>query len=438
MPSGRRTTDSPVALYCALGFLLVLILLGGGTRVWSQALCLIGVGGFLIWKPPLRSPGKMISIAAVGLFLLAIASFFPIPGGFREIWWVEAVNGLGIHLSPTISAQPRVTAEGLAIMTAGLGWFCLLCSHRVDHRIRRRMLWLFSLGVGLLGVGIIVGSYFGWKYPFAREASTFSYFPNRNQTSSLLFLGGIIAFGLSIDALRRRRVMTIAGFLIVIVIFFALIFSLSRAGIFLFFSGCIIWLLCSLDPSRFTRNFVLATSGLILIFSVFVFFGGETLKRVSDFVSRESGSKLDFRQLIYKDTTQLILDQPVTGVGLGNFSFVFPQYRDASASSSQIIHPESDWFWLGAELGLPGVCLAAIGMLGIWRGCWTMESRRERRYRILIFAALFVFVIHSFVDVPGHRLGTFMAASFLYGLTGLKESRERPLWMAPLAWRIVA
>ena len=122
MPSGRRTTDSPVALYCALGFLFVLILLGGGTRLWSQALCLIGVGGFLIWRPPLRSPGKIISIAAVGLFLLAVASFLPIPSGFREIWWVEAVNGLGIHLPPTISSQPRVTAEGLAIMTAGLGW----------------------------------------------------------------------------------------------------------------------------------------------------------------------------------------------------------------------------------------------------------------------------------------------------------------------------
>ena len=299
------------------------------------------------------------------------------------------------------------------------------------------MLWLFSLGVGLLGVGIIVGSYFGWKYPFGREACNFSYFPNRNQTSSLLCLGGIIAFGLSIEALRRCRVMTMVGLVVVVVIFFALIFSISRAGIFLFFSGCIIWLLCSLNPSRFTRNFVLATSGLILIFSIFVFFGGKTLKRVSDFVTHEAGWKSNFRLRIYKDATQLILDQPVTGVGLGNFSVVFPQYRDASASSSHIIHPESDWFWLGAELGLPGVCLAAIGLVGICRGCWTMESRRERRYRILIFAALFVFVIHSFVDVPGHRLGTFMAASFLYGLTGLKESRERPLWMAPLAWRIV-
>ena len=105
----------------------------------------------------------------------------------------------------------------------------------------------------------------------------------------------------------------------------------------------------------------------------------------------------------------------MTGVGLGNFSFVFPQYRDASASSSQIIHPESDWFWLGAELGLPGVCLAAIGMLGIWRGCWTMESRRERRYRILIFAALFVFVIHSFVDVPGIAWGRLWRHHFFTG-----------------------
>ena len=60
---------------------------------------------------------------------------------------------------------------------------------------------------------------------------------------------------------------------------------------------------------------------------------------------------------IYRDATDMIVDAPLTGFGLGSFSAVFPQYRDASASYHRLAHPDSDFFWLASEGGLIAVAL---------------------------------------------------------------------------------
>ena len=59
----------------------------------------------------------------------------------------------------------------------------------------------------------------------------------------------------------------------------------------------------------------------------------------------------EFRMAIYRDTLDMIRDQPWTGTGLGTFAGVFPQYRRASLVPFNAVHPESDWLMLRRRPG---------------------------------------------------------------------------------------
>ena len=145
---------------------------------------------------------------------------------------------------------------------------------------------------------------------------------------------------------------------------------------------------------------------------------------------------MDFRVKIYRDTLSMIRESPWTGTGLGCFEAVFPLYRKASIVQERVRHPESDWLWIAAETGLPG--LAAMAGLGgwllarAWRGA---VLGKDRTLRLAVCMACMGVLAHSLVDVPGHRLGTVMPALLLLGLVaGVDDGEKRWTgWSGPRA-----
>jgi tetratricopeptide (TPR) repeat protein len=138
---------------------------------------------------------------------------------------------------------------------------------------------------------------------------------------------------------------------------------------------------------------------------------------------------MDFRLKIFRDTFWMIRESDWTGTGLGCFDAVFPLYRHASILQQRVLHPESDWLWLAAETGLPG--LLAMAGLGVWMGARVWEGlarRRDRPLQLALCVACTGMLAHSFVDVPGHRLGTVMPALLLLGLA--IEAEEEKQWAA--------
>ena len=436
--SSFRKNSSPIAAYFAVGFLFFLILLGGGTSGWSQGIAMGVIGGLLIYAPPKRTPGRLVDTAAAGLVILSLLGLVPIGGFNRPDWWRSATGDFRIELSATVSSQPLLTVEAILLLIAALSWFYLVCTVEVDRSSRTGILWAFAAGVTILAVAIILGTINEWKYPFGKEAQSFSFFPNRNQTSSILILGGVISFSLSLHAIRRRSLTAIVGIGAVLLILFALIFSLSRAGVLLFFAGCLISMLGYLPTSRsrLGRNVGVALSVLILAASALLYFGGDTMRRISGLLNLNDGGPADFRLRIYEDTLNLMADHPFFGLGLGNFPQIFPQYREASRSASAIIHPESDWLWLGAELGIPGLLFAVLGLVGLWRALGRDQPRRVSLSRSGILSALLVFLIHTLVDVPGHRLGTILSAFLLFSMALNRSDSVLPKTPLPQAfWR---
>ena len=167
---------------------------------------------------------------------------------------------------------------------------------------------------------------------------------------------------------------------------------------------------------------------VVVLAALFLLFGGATLAR---FQGQEKMT-LGFRWLIYKDAFSLIRSSPWCGVGLGNFEGVFQLFRRASAMPSLIIHPESDWLWLWSEMGCVGVVSVLISLGIALKRILPMKRGTSRQLRLGAAVAALVFIVHGFVDVPAHRLGSALPGLFMLGLAfnnPIASNENR--WSAP-------
>ena len=147
---------------------------------------------------------------------------------------------------------------------------------------------------------------------------------------------------------------------------------------------------------------------------------------------------MDFRLKIFHDTLWMIKATPWTGTGLGAFEAIFPLYRSASVLQQRVLHPESDWLWLVAEAGLPG--MVATAGFAIWMGARAgrqLARRRDRSMQIALCVACLGVLAHSFVDVPAHRLGTLMPALLLMGLAAGDEEKRGGIRVLRVAGLVV-
>ena len=108
---------------------------------------------------------------------------------------------------------------------------------------------------------------------------------------------------------------------------------------------------------------------------------------------------------------------------------MFAIFRDASLTSARSIHPESDWFWLWAEVGWPVILFAFAGIaILVWR-VFPLQEGTNQRFRLAALVAAVLFVFHGLIDVSGHRVGTAFSGVFLLGM-----ALRRPAQLNHSAW----
>lgn len=397
-------------------FVLGVILLGGGTTFAVKAVIYIALGLVLYIQLPKTVPSVWVDICVISLVFLGLIQF--LPGVIFSLpEWRKVLEGdCAIALSPTISPQLYVSLEGYVAFLSALAWLYICLNSDITYSSRIRSLWALALGGGLLSILLICGHYYGFRYPFSKEATVFSFFPNRNQSSHILCLSALVSFGLFVKAFNRKRNrFALISLINTILIFFALVFSLSRASLIFFFFGLLLWL--GFQSIRTTQLIKLRylLPILIILISLWLMSSGDNLNRFLHLINPDT--EADFRILIFKDAVKCIQEQLFTGLGIGNFQYVFPQFRDHSVLYGKILHPENDWLWACAELGILFTLVLALGSFwGLFKSI--KEQPYDRiAYRSIAFIGLFVFFCHTFVDVPGHRLGTVFYAILLFSLS---------------------
>lgn len=404
----------------------------GGFALVMGVLVMISPGVVFLSKTP--------AILALLFLLLGWGAFLPaewfgIPGWRRDL--AEA----GVETGNLVAIQARAAFESqvyyLLIFLAGL-WGTSL---RTSTRVVRVVALVFVLGVAGYAVlsQILVG-----EIQNSRGEHHFGFFPNRNHTSTFLALGFVCSLGLIFQAIRNRHFVRLGITLVAggVILWAVFNWNISKAGIVLCLAGGTLWIAC-LGVKYFGRQ-ELKLLGLVIILGVGVFGLSElrvkerlasTLERVAD-ASDETEDPLseagkgggvsmidvDFRIPMALDTLKMIADAPLTGVGAGQYRWVFPQYRDHTAvmEHSVALHPESSWLWLAAELGLPAmiVLLVLTGWF-FYRGVRNIRQpgARDRALRMGCLVAAFLVPLHGLFDVPAHRPVLILASLLLYALS---------------------
>jgi tetratricopeptide (TPR) repeat protein len=417
-PSARsrpRTNRSATpAFYVVLGLTALAPILGGSTRLWAAASLAAATGLLFLIAPPKRSLGRLPNSAFAGFVVLAFVAFlpaewFPVPD------WRSVLDKLGADLPATVSAQPWLTLQSTLQFFLGLSWCYYLLAADWSLAARRKAWTFIALVIVGLAAGITVANFLQIRIPFWPRTPQLGFFPNRNHSSNVLGIGGILVYALALNGFAKGQRHWWIWIAALSLICWALILNYSRAGIILLVAGVAAWHLFWLITSGKKRQPLIASAGIVLLLLLlFVWNGGKTIAR---FMGEEADlfSPSNMRFAIYRDAIDLTMRAPLTGIGLPNFSYVFTTAQTHSIGEDVAAHPESDWLWAAVELGWLAPLLIAV-LFVWWLGrCSPFEPGT---FRLLRFGALVCgcgFALHAFFDVPGHHIGAILPTLLLAG-----------------------
>ncbi|HEX4085455.1 MAG TPA: O-antigen ligase family protein [Chthoniobacteraceae bacterium] len=428
----EHSPSHPVRVSAALTLALLAPALGGGTSPFATAVLMAGAGLIAVALPARWACNAWFLAAGV---LLLVALDWALPAA--PMPWRARLVEQGLPAGPVNSPQPWLSLRAWLLLAGGLLWLGWCAGQAWSERDRRTICEGLSAGIGLIAlVALARIPVPGWP-----QGTGLGPFANRNQTAVLFAMGAFLTLACGAERLRRlqRRHhsamffgLGFAWLCMLAVDIAALGANKSRSGPLLFVAMSVAWALAVVPwRKRKAETLAIFAAVALLLGTLFLLTGHSVLERIA-------GSRLaDFRLKIFSDAIHMIRDSLWTGAGLGNFSAIFPLYRRASILQQRVLHPESDWLWLTAETGLPGLLAAAalLAWMGAraWRGLARAVTREDRALRLAVFIACAGVLAHSFQDVPGHRLGSIMPALLLLGIAAEPSGARRSGW--PLrAW----
>ncbi|PYK96713.1 MAG: hypothetical protein DME32_17150, partial [Verrucomicrobia bacterium] len=119
--------------------------------------------------------------------------------------WRAVLEKLGARLPATVSAQPWLTFQSTLQFLLGLSWGYYLLATDWSLPARRKAWTFIALLIVGLAVAITVANFLQTRIPFWPHTPEFGFFPNRNHTSNVLGIGGILVYALALDGFGRRQ-----------------------------------------------------------------------------------------------------------------------------------------------------------------------------------------------------------------------------------------
>lgn len=415
--------------YVFATFVVLAIFFGSGREVWSKGLIAIPLALLIIFFAPRRRLPTPALIGLLGAVLAPLLAFLPTSWLFDLPAWRQTLEqDWGVMLSHTLTPQVAVTFEAWLFFSLCLVWLGWCLSRGFSEEQRRAMIYTLACGGILLCILSILEGRESIRIPWWPRNRVdwghgFGPFANRNHVSSLAAMTCVLCAAATHDTLRRKSRLAflfIAGFLAPLACIFM---NSSRAGLVLLFLGMTLWLGTIAMRRGFLQKLAVSSSLIFIIATLLVISGGNISKRFSeeglaDFASGQG------RSTIFSECFKIILDSPWTGIGLGNFTDVFPQYARLNEPLNRYLHPESDLLWLLAEGGL--LTVLPMLLLGVWifssTGPWFgkkkkrksgMQDRRLRNAAAIVFS---LGIVHGVADVPNHGLAYALLMSLLAGI----------------------
>ncbi len=394
----------------------------------------------------LLDPALLSRYLVLGVFGLGLLGI-----GFK--FWAQQKFPLSISIAIAVfaimqiislsAAQNLGEAYGsLARYLSFLPFFFLLYSELKDERISKDQLLtgglIFASASAIPAFFQILAAFASGEF-FQDVYTITGTYGHKNLLASVLML----AFPLSVVAWSILKSWQKNVAMVVSIIILFEIFVLRTRGVWLSFTAAAIFTLAlmsfnSKGKVKIAKKWLSINAGLALLILAALFFN-PTVKE-----SFLNSSNLQKRLSFWENSMAMIADNPVAGVGAGNWKLIFPKYglakvdRSVMQGVTHIQRPHNDYLWIWAEAG-PIALLAYLALFffafrQISKNLKTLLDERDLKLQYLAFFGLLAFAFFSLSDFPIERashsflLMLFMAIPFAYA----KELPLKPL--KPLAY----
>jgi O-antigen ligase len=379
-PRNYRSLFVEASLLCGVASA---VLAFGGTAPVSFApvqLLFLGVAALLVARRVGSSGSSSLKGLVVPAFLVEaiFLQLCPLPASWLERF---ATRQSSAHLA-CWSIEPHRTWTCFLVFLSCLIAFCLTQIVSCDRNRKRRLV------VSLVWLGTFEAFYglvqylTGWQRIFAYakkydlEEATGTYI-NRNHYAG--FLEMILPFSLALVfyeygkmrgpgppvAVNRRNLLTQPGveklvlwLTIAVVLFVALIFSRSRAGIVAACASLLVMFgLAGISRYHGKMVLLLCAAFMVLGVGLAIWIGPGSIVNRFQSVGQEYTMNDQSRLSIWRDALGLIRRHPWLGTGLGTFPIAFTSVQTTFLGQF-VNHAHNDYLELSSDLGLP----AALGL----------------------------------------------------------------------------
>jgi O-antigen ligase len=237
-----------------------------------------------------------------------------------------------------------------------------------------------------------------WNNPYGFILGTLG---NSDFAAALLAICGVATMWLIVLNQKNRPVALGLGVLVVIELI-VLVQSNVRQSLILFLFGLSVILYFELSQKN--KRFSFVWVGLVCVSGLTAFLGALQIGPLTKFVFKES---ITFRGDYWRAAWRMFTDNPVFGVGLGNYGDYFNRYRDAiqvsrrgPAVGSDVAHSMPlDFLAMGGLfLGIAYVFLISLSVYYVARKI-RQSTGDEKRVGLVIFSLLGSYLLQSFISI---------------------------------------
>lgn len=237
-----------------------------------------------------------------------------------------------------------------------------------------------------------------WNNPYGFILGTLG---NSDFAAALLAICGVATMWLIVLNQKNRPVALGLGVLVVIELI-VLVQSNVRQSLILFLFGLSVILYFELSQKN--KRFSFVWVGLVCVSGLTAFLGALQIGPLTKFVFKES---ITFRGDYWRAAWRMFTDNPVFGVGLGNYGDYFNRYRDAiqvsrrgPAVGSDVAHSMPlDFLAMGGLfLGIAYLLLISFSVYCVVRKI-KQSTGDEKRVGLVIFSLLGSYLLQSFISI---------------------------------------
>ena len=224
---------------------------------------------------------------------------------------------------------------------------------------------------------------------------------------------------------RRQKTMIIVFGVFTILMFIHLLLTKSRAAwVGLIGGGIVLFFINPVKKHRLKFLFYLALVTIVALSVIYVSSGGSdffSIKNEAISIFDTRGSSILFRFFVWKSTFRMIRENPINGVGAGNFKIIYPLYRspeehDISGGDIRVEKAHNDYLGITSELGLIG-----FGIF-VWLLVTVFKVFKGLRNQPILATGLLVSVISMLVAAvfgfPFHTPATSLTFWMILGIAG--------------------